>query len=116
MEKEETIGFRHAVYHAECSMLQAWPEELEKYPAHLHIDIVPEYQGKGWGSKLINTLFEAVKLQGAPGIHLDMVRWNTAAKGFYEKIGFRPCSQVLDNDESGEIGVNGVVLTLVKTL
>lgn len=116
MDKEETKGLRHAVYHAECSALQAWPEELAKYPAHMHIDILPEFQRKGWGSVLINTLFEALKREGALGIHLDMVRWNTIGRKFYEKIGFEACSLVLDNGESGETGLNGVVLTLVKTL
>ena len=116
MEKEETKGFRHAVHHAECSALQAWPKELKKYPAHMHIDILPEFQRKGWGSILINTLFDAVKREGAPGIHLDMVRWNTVGRSFYEKIGFEPCSLVLDNGDSGETGVKDVVLTLVKTL
>lgn len=116
MEKEETKGFRRALHHAECSALQAWPKELEKYPAHMHIDVLPEFQRQGWGSVLINTLFDAVRREGAPGIHLGMVQWNTTGRKFYEKIGFRPCSLVLDNGESGETGVDGVVLTMVKTL
>ncbi|KAJ4356997.1 hypothetical protein N0V95_002869 [Ascochyta clinopodiicola] len=116
MEKEETKGFRHALHHAECSALQVWPEELAKYPAHMHIDILPEFQRKGWGSVLIDTLFEAVKSKGASGIHLDMVRWNTIGRSFYEKIGFKVCSLVLDNGESGETGVDGVVVTMVKSL
>ncbi|KZM21917.1 uncharacterized protein EKO05_0000424 [Ascochyta rabiei] len=116
MEREDTKGFRHALHHAECSALQTWPEELEKYPAHMHIDILPEFQRKGWGSVLVNTLFEAVKREGASGIHLGMVRWNTTGRSFYEKIGFQVCSLVLDNGESGETGVDGVALTMVKTL
>ncbi|KAF9696790.1 hypothetical protein EKO04_005388 [Ascochyta lentis] len=116
MEKEETRGFRHALHHAECTALQAWPEELKKYPAHMHIDILPEFQRKGWGSILISNLFEALKREGAHGIHLGMVRWNTAGKSFYEKLGFKACPLVLDNGESGESGVNDGVLTMVKTL
>ncbi|KAH6643990.1 GCN5-related N-acetyltransferas-like protein [Boeremia exigua] len=115
MEKEETRGFRQAVHNAECSGLQAWPKELAKYPAHMHIDILPEFQRKGWGSILINQLFDAVKREGAPGIHLDMVRWNTTGKSFYKKIGFENCSLVLDDGKSGETGVNDIVLTLVKS-
>lgn len=116
MEREESKNLRHAVHNAECSALQAWPQELEKYPAHMHIDILEEYQRKGWGSRLIHTLFDAVKRDGASGIHLDMVRWNIKGKNFYEKIGFERCSLVLDDGKSGETGVNDVVLTLVKTL
>ncbi|KAF3033545.1 hypothetical protein E8E12_000379 [Didymella heteroderae] len=116
MEKEESRNFRHAVHNAECSSLQPWPQELNKYPAHMHIDILEEYQRKGWGSKLIRAFFDAVKRDGASGVHLGMVRWNTTGSNFYEKIGFERCPLVLDNGESGEIGVNDVVLTLVKAL
>lgn len=116
MEREETRGFRHALWNAECSALQAWPEELKKFPAHMHIDILPGFQRKGWGSVLIGTLFDAVRRQGARGIHLDMVRWNETGRNFYEKIGFRPSGLVLDGGKSGEVGVNDVVLTLVKEL
>ncbi|KAF1930229.1 acyl-CoA N-acyltransferase [Didymella exigua CBS 183.55] len=116
VEQEVSRNFRHAVHNAGCSSLQEWPEELEKYPAHMHIDILEKFRRKGWGSALIKALFDAVKRQGAPGIHLDMVRWNTTGRNFYEKIGFERCSLVLDNGKSGETGMNDVVLTLVKTL
>ena len=84
MEKEESKGFRRAFHRAECSALQAWPEELERYPAHMHIDILPEFQRKGWGSMLINALFDALRSQGAIGIHLGMARSNTGGRSFYE--------------------------------
>lgn len=116
MEREDSRSFRRAIHNAQYSTLQAWPEELEKYPAHMHIDILPEYQRKGWGSILINTLFGAVKREGAAGIHLNMVWWNTTGRTFYEKIGFERCSLVLDGGKSGETGLNDAVLTLVKTL
>lgn len=116
MEKKESKLFRRAVHNGECSSLLTRPEVLEKYPAHMHIDILKQYQRRGWGSRLIQALFDAVKSEGAPGIHLDMVRWNTTGRKFYEKIGFQRCSSVLDNGESGETGVNDVVLTLVKAL
>lgn len=116
MEKEESKGFRRAFHRAECSALQAWPEELERYPAHMHIDILPEFQRKGWGSMLINALFDALRSQGAIGIHLGMARSNTGGRSFYEKIGFQPCSLVLDGGESGETGVEDEVLTMVKAL
>ncbi|KAJ8108407.1 hypothetical protein OPT61_g8195 [Boeremia exigua] len=116
MEKEESRSFRHAVHNAGCSALQAWPKELERYPAHMHIDILPEFQRKGWGSILINRLFDAVKREGATGIHLDMVRWNTKGENFYMKMGFERCSLVLDDGRSGDTGVNDVVLTLVRSL
>jgi ribosomal protein S18 acetylase RimI-like enzyme len=114
MEEEESRSFRHAFHSAECSSLQAWPQELDRYPAHMHIDILEQHQRKGWGSKLINAFFDAVKRDGASGVHLDMVRWNTIGMKFYKKVGFERCSIVLDDGKSGETGVNDVVLTLVR--
>lgn len=112
----DALHFRKAVYNAECSMLQRFPHVLETYPAHLHIDLLAEYRGKGWGRGLIETFFRAVKALGARGVHLDMVRTNVGAKRFYDKMGFRVCPWVLDEGKSGEEGVNGVVMTLVRVL
>lgn len=116
LENDESRNLRRAFHNAECSSLQAWPAELEKYPAHLHIDILEPFQRKGWGSVLINTLLDSVRRQGATGIHLDMVQWNTVGRNSYEKMGFERCSLVMDNGKSGETGVNGVVLTMVRAL
>ena len=82
----------------------------------MHIDIIPEYQRRGWGTVLINRFFEAVKNLGASGVHLDMVQSNVSGRAFYEKIGFQVCPQVLDGGASGNTGVNGIVITLVKDL
>jgi ribosomal protein S18 acetylase RimI-like enzyme len=116
MEKNDTKSFRAAVYAASCSMLQDFPVTLQTYPAHMHIDIIPEYQKRGYGKALINAFFEAVRSRGAKGVHLDMVEHNVNARAFYERIGFQICPEVLDGGESGQTGVNGIVVTLVKPL
>ncbi|KAF2996425.1 hypothetical protein E8E13_003030 [Curvularia kusanoi] len=116
MEKEASRGLRQAWHNAECSALQAWPGELDKYPAHMHINLLPEFQRKGWGKVLIETLFKALRDQGARGVHLGMVRSNEAARLFYEKMGFQRCELVLDGGESGETGVEGGALTMVREL
>ncbi|MCL2244335.1 MAG: GNAT family N-acetyltransferase [Treponema sp.] len=61
---------------------------LTNYPAHLHIDLLPCLQGKGMGSKLMNTLFVELKKRGIPGIHLGVGSSNTDAIEFYKKLGF----------------------------
>lgn len=58
-----------------------------EYPAHLHIDLLPEAQGHGLGRRLIETLFEELRRRGVPGLHLSMNRDNLAAGAFYERIG-----------------------------
>lgn len=117
MQTEEIKHFRKAVYTADCSMLLPYKQdELNKYPAHFHIDILEAYQRKGWGTVLLKAFFEKVKQDGAKGVHLDMVKENHKARAFYERMGFGACQRVLDGGVSGEMGVNGIVLTLVKEL
>jgi ribosomal protein S18 acetylase RimI-like enzyme len=63
--------------------------ELADYPAHLHIDILPEYQGQGLGRGLMRVLLGALHRAGAPRVHLGMVTANTNARAFYDRVGFR---------------------------
>lgn len=58
------------------------------YPAHLHIDLLPEYQRKGWGGKLINALAEHLKAKGIKGVMLTAGTENVNAGSFYKKYGF----------------------------
>ena len=57
------------------------------YPAHLHIDLLPETQGQGLGRRLIETLFGELERRGVRGLHLGMDPNNTGAAAFYERIG-----------------------------
>jgi ribosomal protein S18 acetylase RimI-like enzyme len=65
-----------------------WPG-LARYPAHLHIDLLPGVQGSGWGRRLISTFFAAARTAGAPGVHLVVAGDNTRALGFYDHLGFQ---------------------------
>jgi GNAT superfamily N-acetyltransferase len=58
------------------------------YPAHLHIDLLPAYQGHGYGRALLNTLFAALERAGAQRVHLVMSTANTGARVFYDRMGF----------------------------
>ncbi|MGW2700371.1 GNAT family N-acetyltransferase [Streptomyces sp. NPDC001340] len=62
--------------------------ELAAYPAHLHIDLLPPWQGRGHGRRLMHTLLNALHAQGVPAVHLGMVTVNAAARGFYDRLGF----------------------------
>ncbi|KAJ7171841.1 acyl-CoA N-acyltransferase [Mycena crocata] len=57
-------------------------------PAHLHIDILPSYQKKGFGRRLIQTAVEYLQHQGIDGVWLVMNPKNRNACKFYEKLGF----------------------------
>jgi ribosomal protein S18 acetylase RimI-like enzyme len=62
--------------------------QLADFPAHLHIDLVPEAQGRGLGRRLMDTLREALVHQGAPGLHLGYDPANSSARAFYDRLGF----------------------------
>ncbi|WP_221350787.1 GNAT family N-acetyltransferase [Streptomyces beigongshangae] len=62
--------------------------ELAAYPAHLHIDLLPDYQRRGFGRQLMATLLTALDDRGVPAVHLGMVSANTAARAFYDRLGF----------------------------
>lgn len=63
--------------------------ELRQYPAHLHIDVLPEFQRQGHGRALMQTLIAALQALGVPGLHLTMDPANTKARAFYDRLGFR---------------------------
>ncbi|MFV2142900.1 GNAT family N-acetyltransferase [Isoptericola sp. G70] len=62
--------------------------ELETHPAHLHIDLIPEAQGRGLGRRLVDTLRAALAARGVPGVHLGYDPANTSARAFYDRMGF----------------------------
>ena len=59
-----------------------------EYPAHLHIDLLPELQGQGWGRRLIETLIAALRERGVSGLHLVASSDNAGAIAFYPRVGF----------------------------
>ncbi|MEM7034004.1 MAG: N-acetyltransferase [Chloroflexota bacterium] len=61
---------------------------LPDYPAHLHIDLLPEGQGQGWGRKMIERLLSQMEALQVPGVHLGVGNKNSGAIGFYEHMGF----------------------------
>ena len=69
-------------------------EGLEDYPAHLHIDIIPVAQSKGYGRKLIEVFLNRLQSQGINGVHLIVSKKNQNAIGFYKQIGFNEIKEL----------------------
>jgi ribosomal protein S18 acetylase RimI-like enzyme len=61
----------------------------KQYPAHLHIDLLPVCQGRGFGTKLIGMLCEHLKGLGLSGLSLGVGADNEGAIRFYERLGFK---------------------------
>lgn len=92
------------VYKPEEMLHRRNPKLLEEYPAHLHVDILPECQRQGWGRKLMDVLVEELRRRGVRGVHLGMAGSNVAAGRFYEALGFERFGEVMDGGKSGEVG------------
>ena len=91
--------------------LHYWPERLlwaglPEYPAHLHIDLLPAFQGAGHGRALIDAFCAAMADAGAVGVHVCVVSENTRALGFYDRLGFTN----LDVDDPGPVVYLGLAL------
>ncbi|WP_430791526.1 GNAT family N-acetyltransferase [Actinoplanes sp. G11-F43] len=62
--------------------------EFAGYPAHLHIDLLPEWQGRGQGRALMAAFLAGLRAAGVPGVHLGMAASNEGAYAFYRRLGF----------------------------
>ena len=80
---EKKAGIRCWFFHVPYSLLGF------KYPAHLHIDLLPEYQSGGYGSKMMQMLLEDLKSKNVKGLMLIAGAWNTGAIRFYKRNGFK---------------------------
>ncbi|KAK0468215.1 acyl-CoA N-acyltransferase [Desarmillaria tabescens] len=71
--------------------------------AHLHIDILPEYQKQGWGRKLMQTALDYLKgenIEGS-GVWLGLDPRNEGARKFYERLGFA----AIEGAPEGNMGI-----------
>ena len=60
-----------------------------RYPAHLHIDLLDDYTGKGSGSLLMKAQLENLTAKKVPGVMLIVGSGNKKAIRFYRRHGFR---------------------------
>ena len=66
------------------------------YPAHLHIDLLPEAQRQGLGRRLMDTLIVHLQALGVPGLMLGCALDNAGANAFYAACGFRRLGETAD--------------------
>jgi ribosomal protein S18 acetylase RimI-like enzyme len=64
-----------------------WPEQIRI----VDIALLPEYRGRGIGTKLIRELFEEGDASGRPvRIHVEV---NNPARTLYDRLGFTPIAE-----------------------
>jgi ribosomal protein S18 acetylase RimI-like enzyme len=70
------------------------PEPYDHYPSHLHIDLLPRAQGRGYGRRMLEQVMETLRARGSPGAHLGVSMMNASALKFYLHLGFRELVRV----------------------
>lgn len=64
------------------------PAVLDRWPAHLHIDLLPRLQGSGMGRRLITLALDELRAAGVAGLHLAVDPANSGGQAFYPRVGF----------------------------
>jgi GNAT superfamily N-acetyltransferase len=76
------------------------PEPYAEYPSHMHIDLLPRAQSRGFGRRMMEHLMDKLRARGSPGAHLGVSGLNFPAQAFYKKIGFHELTRTgSGNDE-----------------
>ena len=78
--------------------------DLGSFPSHVHIDLVRAAQGRGEGTRLMETMLEALRAAGSSGVFIQTHRGNDRARAFYSKLGF-----TVQSDGAKEAGSGGAL-------
>lgn len=65
------------------------PEPYERYPSHMHIDLLERARGAGNGRRMMEWIMAKLAAVGSPGAHLGLSVLNAGALAFYTKLGFQ---------------------------
>ena len=64
--------------------------------------LLPEYMGKGYGKRLLETAVTELRKQGYANIFLWVLEENNRARNFYERFGFSPTGDLLETEIGGK--------------
>lgn len=73
----------------------------KRYPAHLHIDILPEFQRRGFGSKLMDANISNLKAKRVSAVMLVCGAHNKKGINFYNKYGFKKIINIFGFEAMG---------------
>jgi ribosomal protein S18 acetylase RimI-like enzyme len=61
---------------------------IAEYPAHLHINLLAPWRGRGWGRVLMERFLAGLRTAGVPAVHLATDVDNRPALAFYRRLDF----------------------------
>ncbi len=65
------------------------PDE-ERYPGHLHVNLLPESRGRAVGRRLVERFLDEARRRELSGVRAVVYETNHKARRFFERLGFRP--------------------------
>lgn len=74
---------------ADLTYFRDFSSWTRQYPAHLHINVAPQYRSAGVGARLIEAFQRHAAAAGAPGVHV-VTGEGLRNVGFYRRHGFAP--------------------------
>ena len=86
-------SYREEIREAGYYSTKGYEPFYSQYPAHLHIDIDPNYQRMGIGGALMDALLAHYREKGVKGVMLGVDTNNIKGVSFYKKYGFTPLSE-----------------------
>lgn len=87
--RRDTVGFfGRAVADLARDRRALAPVDRRRYPAEMHINLMPAARGRGLGASLVGALFDQLSDMRVPGIHLGTFGENSGAIAFFESQGF----------------------------
>lgn len=72
-------------------------ELTKRFPAHLHVNLAPEFRGRGLGRQLIDAFVGAVMQEGVKGVHV-VTSANARNVRFYNRNGFLEVGRTQDKE------------------
>lgn len=77
-----------------------------RYRATLHIDLLPAWQARGWGGKLLERVVQALAEHGGgggnSGVWVGVAEDNAKVVPFYERMGFRLWQDEAEDDDGNK--------------
>ncbi|KAI1111473.1 hypothetical protein F5Y14DRAFT_453994 [Nemania sp. NC0429] len=86
------LALAQNAYRADWMLLENKEAVTSRWRATMHIDLLPDWQGRGWGRMLIDRFVASVRASGADygeGEHIGVAGENAKVVPFYERVGFR---------------------------
>ena len=78
----ECVRILHHPYTTDERLASGWP-------AHFHIDLLPEMQRRGYGRALMNAFLASLRSAGVATVHVGVSSANPGGIAFYRRLGFQ---------------------------